>query len=371
MKKSTALAFVILFVKVAIAQNSAVTNAMFHYSAGELLKAKEEIDKAAVHEKTSKSAKMWYNKGVIYMDLASSPKPEFNNAVPDGLKVAREAFQKVKEFDKPEGEYVKLSKDKMYPLWVHVINKGFALKDSSTSAAYEYYEIAQQLLPDSAAGYEYAIDLALRKENTEKLKVYYPKLLSLKKHPDTYYNYSWVLQNKDKNFEKALEVVQQGRKEFPSNVKLMEDEISIYTQLKRVDEAQSKIEQALQADPKNSLLHFQLGTIYSKKGEDAKSLEHYNKALEINPESFETNFNLGAVYYNKGANLLTLTNKMSLTEYQKTGQKKEEEALAYIKQSLPFLEKAHALNRKDQDVRKILKDIYVRLKMEDKLNGIK
>jgi tetratricopeptide (TPR) repeat protein len=370
MKKSVALAVLLLFVKLAIGQGLAVTNAVIFYENNDLAKAKEQIDKAVLHEKTSTSAKAWYYRGMIYMDLASSDKQENKDLAKDGFKVAADAFEKVKQYDKPNGQYAKLLKDRSYPLWANSINKGFTIKDENPKEAYEYYDIAQKLYPDSIAAYEYAIDLAYKTQNYEKLKEYYAKIIEVNKNPTWYSNWAWVLSNIDKNDEKALEVIQKGRKEFPTNGKLMEDEINSFIALKRIDEAQAKMEQAIQTDTKNPLLYFNLGTIYAKKGNDVKSLELYNQALALDPNSFESNFNIGAHYYNKAAELITLTNKMSLTEYQKTGKKKEDEAFAYMRQALPYLEKSYQITPADADVKKILKDIYRRLKMTDKLESL-
>src|SRR4051812_9515687 len=95
------------------AQSLVVTNAILFHKEGKLDKAKELIDKAAIHEKTGLQGKTWYYKGLIYMDLIRSDKPEYSSLVPNGLKESYEAFQRVQEYDKPGSEYYKMSIDKI------------------------------------------------------------------------------------------------------------------------------------------------------------------------------------------------------------------------------------------------------------------
>ena len=57
----------------ATAQTSAVTNAILNQRQGLYDKAREDIDKAALNEKTSVKAKTWYTRGEIYEQMMDSP----------------------------------------------------------------------------------------------------------------------------------------------------------------------------------------------------------------------------------------------------------------------------------------------------------
>ena len=70
--RKTLLALCVLAAGMAQAQNDAVTNAFFFNKDGELDKAKEEIDRAAAHEKTKDKPKTWYFRGLIYENILNT-----------------------------------------------------------------------------------------------------------------------------------------------------------------------------------------------------------------------------------------------------------------------------------------------------------
>ena len=57
----------------ASAQTSAVTNAILNQRTGLLDKARVDIDKAIVNEKTSGKAKTWFTRGQVYEGMLESP----------------------------------------------------------------------------------------------------------------------------------------------------------------------------------------------------------------------------------------------------------------------------------------------------------
>lgn len=358
-------------VSLVLSQGIAVTNASLLHKDGDLLKAKDQIDKATVHEKTSLQAKTWYYRGVIYMDMVNSADSTIQKAAPDGVKQAVEAFDKVRQLDKPNGEYVKLAESRKINLWATALNKGInQSKKGQNTQALESYELAQRLRPENDTAYISAAGLAAQIKDYTSAKKYYAKLAEITNDPIYYSTLIWVLQNVDKDYTKALEVAEQGLKKYPNNTRLMDDQINLYIATNKIDEAKAKMEEAIVKNPKNALLYYNLGTIYDKKGDEAKAKEYYNKSLEIDAENFDANFNLGAWYYNKAAKLINEVNKMTLQVYQKEGKKKEDEYTAILKESLPFMEKAYKLKPQDESVKKILRDLYKRLKMTDKENSL-
>ena len=56
-----------------LAQTSAVTNAILNQRTGLLDKARIDIDKSIVNEKTSTKAKTWFTRGEIYSSMLESP----------------------------------------------------------------------------------------------------------------------------------------------------------------------------------------------------------------------------------------------------------------------------------------------------------
>ena len=83
------------------AQVATLTNAILYRNDGYLIKAKEEIDKACVNEKTISMSKTWFYKGIIYMELYKASSEEAKATDYMSLTEAANAFKKAVDLDKP------------------------------------------------------------------------------------------------------------------------------------------------------------------------------------------------------------------------------------------------------------------------------
>ena len=105
------------------------------------------------------------------------------------------------------------------------------------------------------------------------------------------------------------------------------------------------------------------------EGQKEEAEKYYTKATQANPKFFEAFYNIGAIYVNQAAELQKEANDLPLDkvdEYNKLIEKANEE-LTY---ALPYLEKAHEINKTDKVTINALKEAYVRLKMNDKLKEL-
>lgn len=346
------------------AQGVAILNAVTYREQGDLVQAKTFIDKAVVHEKTGTNPKAWYYRGLIYLDLANAAKPEGV----DGYKVAAESWKKVAELDKPNGEWIKEVEKQKHNLWVGLLNTGVTKgKEEKYQEAYQYYEMAHSMKTESDTAYHYAYDyakdLAFRSKNYTQLKKYYLIDAETTKKPEIFTNLSFIYQNENAP-EKALDIIQKGRAKFPNDSKLMNEEINLYISLKRIDEAQKKIEEAVKLDPNNVGLLFNLGTIYDKKGDDEKALEFYNKAIALEPNNYDANFNMGAYYFNKGVKANDVVNKMTMKDYTAKGKQKETERDNLLKKGLSYFDKCKTINSNDPNLKEPMSASYRILKIK-------
>jgi tetratricopeptide (TPR) repeat protein len=131
-------------------------------------------------------------------------------------------------------------------------------------------------------------------------------------------------------------------------------------------------------EPTNVSLYSVMGNVYdnlhqktAKEGGDlaeadgyfAKSLEYFNKAIELDPKNVEALYSIGALYYNKAA--LTSQKMNALNEdYSKEGLKKFNDLKAQVfkqfDESLPYFQRAEALNPNDTNTLIALKEIYAK-----------
>jgi tetratricopeptide (TPR) repeat protein len=130
----------------------------------------------------------------------------------------------------------------------------------------------------------------------------------------------------------------------------------------------------VEKDPNNYSIFFVLGTIYgdetSEEMFDMEQAEmYYLKALEINPDYYDAVYNLGALYINESNKLQVEANELPLDATEKYDEMTEE-ANSIIKKALPLLEKSNELQPGNEETLNVLKSIYVRFNMTDKLESL-
>ena len=375
MKKILTLALALGYGQVLMAQNDAVTSAFFYKKDGKLDKAKEEIDRASVNEKTMAKAKTWYFKAQIYRDIANSPLPAYKALDAKALAKSYEAYSKVLEIEKGDGEYSKSSKKEIEEIWGMALNEGVKnYQDKKYLEALESYDIAAQIKPGDTTAILYSSFAAEAVQDYGKVKTYYDKLFALNRRTvDMYRTLSSNARLNEKNDAKALEIVQEGRKYFPNDKNLALEELNLYFTLGKVGEAKGKLQEALKLDPNNPALLVSLGTILDQESNDTKkpaaeraelkkqAVGNYVKTLELDSRNFDANFNMGVYYFNQGAEVKKKVNAMTMNDYTKNGKKLEEEAKGYFQKALPYFVKANSETPADKATKQSLKKTYMSL----------
>ncbi|MEY4928212.1 MAG: hypothetical protein RI894_2650 [Bacteroidota bacterium] len=191
----------------------------------------------------------------------------------------------------------------------------------------------------------------------------------------TVYHYMVQAYNKLKQPEKGLEMINEGRKLFPSDQSLVYDAINYYIGINQLDKLDEILEAAITKDPKNKTLYYVKGKMYEglveKYGKEGKIEEatkattnaetYYSKALEIDANYFDPLYSLGALNYNKAAAITTEMNKLTMS---KADQKRYDELQIAMKalfdKALPFFERADAVNSNDVGTITALKEIYAK-----------
>lgn len=358
----------------AYAQPDAVTDAFLFNKDGELDKAKEAIDRAAVHEKTKDKPKTWYFRGMIYENLLTTQNPKFKGVFPDAAKNAYESYSKAISMSKKGDEYFDQSASRLENLWGAFLNDGvkkYEAKDFQGSMA--SYELAQTIKPQDTTAYVYALYSALQTDNLEKTEGYTRKLFTMgRKSIEMYISLSRQARKLEKK-EKALEIIQEGRKEYPSDKSMALEELDLYFQLGRGNEAKAKLEEAVKMDSTNASLYSILGNMYDQEAANEKlpakdrdmardkALKAYTRAIKLDPENLESNFNMGVYYFNRGAEMIKKINALDINTYQKKGKAMEAEAQNEFKKALPYFEACYKKNPSDEGVKKSLKNTYERL----------
>jgi tetratricopeptide (TPR) repeat protein len=170
----------------------------------------------------------------------------------------------------------------------------------------------------------------------------------------------------------ALGVLQKGRQLFPNYQALLTENLNILFRQNKNAEAEELLRLAIANDPNNHTLWLAAGSTYENLGRKEDAVNAYKKAIEISKEAWQAYYNLGAIYNNIGKDLQDKANNIK-------DPKKYDEAIKIadeqLKLALSYLEQAKDLtpigSSDRMDIMRALKQLYIRLSMNDKYDAIK
>ncbi len=377
MKRIALILTLILSFGAAFGQKNKVVSAWNYMKPdyNELDKAKEAIDQAAQHPKTQGLAKTWYYRGMVYHKLYQTKEEKFKNLDSNPLKQAYLSFVKAMELDVKK----RYEKDLLFKLSVtstEFFNKGsMEYEQKKFKESLESFETVIEIgkLPyinkvDTSAYYNAAI-AADQAGLYDKAIDYYKKSIELKYNGSVVYHYLASVYFAKGDTTNALASYNEGIEAYPDDcVFLYIKLINYYLEQNQLSKAAEYIRPAVEKDPEN----FSLWNVYGSAFEDSdieEAIKGYSKAIEINPEFSDAYYNLGTIYFNQGVELNDVANNLPLSETEKYNEtvKKSDDL---FRKALPYFEKANELEPGFGDLLVALKQIYYRLKMNDKLEAI-
>jgi tetratricopeptide (TPR) repeat protein len=382
-RSKTILAGLIVLSCTAFAQNKNVVSAINYLeyykkdmSCDNLTSAKSFIDQAAVHADTKESAKMWYNRGTIYQLIAQSKDPKCKANTPNPIMEAVTSFQNCIKYDTKK-MYEADVKQRLNNAALEMTNAGVGeFQNKNYANALTMFESAIAINKevfnriDTVSIYNAAL-ASERAGNAAKAKEMYKKLIDIQaggKDGGKYYSYLAKLYENDKDSVNYQNTVMAGRKAYPDDLNLILAETNLYlTKPGKEKEAITNLNAAIAKDPKNYNLQFALGATYEKMNDFDNAEKAYKAALAMKDDYFDALYNLGALYFNKGVRINEAANSIKDNAKYKAEVAKADQ---YFKLSLPYLEKAHEVNRKDKNTMLSLKQLYVMLEQTDKYNKI-
>ncbi|MDD2386660.1 MAG: tetratricopeptide repeat protein [Bacteroidales bacterium] len=409
MKKVSVLLVLACLSIVVFAQPNKVTSAWSYLKDGFLEDAKQAIDQAETHPKTSNWYKTYYFKGQIYQELGVSERPKYRALCDDCFEISYEAYMKalrlnfVKEehrnidFESEVGmmQFVKILQvndqrdfedfeafadilmNRFPALSNAFINQGVsAYQGDEYEKAYSNFEKAVQISTlafkvDTQLFY-FASLAALKAEKYEDAIQLNEVLMSLNfgETPDDkvglYLNQATAYKITGDTV-KMLKTLQTGIEKYPdNNYVLVIETFNYYVNTGENAKAFEYITMAIDKNPNDAQFYVIKGTLLEELGRKQEAKTEYEKALELKPENFDANYSLGAFYYNAAVDTLDWADKnIPITEFAKLDKFKII-SNEYFEQSLPYLEKAYAQQPKNVNVLGTLRVIYYRLqKMED------
>ena len=359
---ATAAAFAAGLPSLVSAQTSAVTNAILNQRTGLLDKARADIDKAIVNEKTSIKAKTWYTRGEIYQGMLESPIYSKQLQAGEGLQKAFESFNKTIELDTKTGEFGKQAVTKMDNLYGRAFNDAvtsYNAKDYDKAIA--SYKLASQIKPQDTTAVLYSAYASEAKQDFPAAKASYNQLLAMNYKSVTLYSRLFQMAKQENKQAEAAKILQQALLAYPTNKGFMLEDLNMSLAGGKGEDALGKINKSIAADPSNSNLYAVRGSMYDQQKKTELAVADYKKAVELDPKNFDAQFNLGVYNYNKAADFYTKASKMDLKTYQISGKKFEVEGKRFFEAAVPYFERALELQPNDRNTLTSLKKIYFRL----------
>lgn len=374
--------------QVTVAQNSKVTTAANAQYAGDLLKAKQAIDEAVLHEKTGNEANAWQMRGEIHNDIARDTTGQYAS-VADPLGTALVSLKTA--LGKPDVKNYRLKiAEQLFITYNLYFTKGAIAYSAGDyeqaflnfSKANEANMVQIEANPLSALDTGVIFNMALMAEKTNRTTeaiAAFQKLVDMKYSDPYLYSRLPTYYLEANQPDKALAVLDAGRKNFPSNNDIMVAELNYYLGQGKLDELVGKLENAIKLDPNNIELYFVMGSTHGEliKLDSAHASDHvaaaaaaYDKALTIDPKRYDINLNAGALFYNTA---IEINKQMNALPYEAQAQydKLKTDRNKLYNQALPYFERAHQIDPAKTDCMIALKEIYVRLGMDAKAEEMK
>lgn len=377
MKKFASLILILALAFAVNAQNRNRTAAFNYLRYGKLEKAKEAIDKATVHNKTKDEAKTWFYRGNVYLALQLTEEEEYQGLAEDPLSEAYEAYQKALKLDE-KNEFTEDIMDRVQVCAEQYYNSGVAAYnnqnyDKALKAFKMSANINRELGRTDTMAFFYAGQSAYFSDEYDDAVAMFDSLMKHGFQDISMYRVLADIQKKQGDTAQAVATIQKGREAFPEDYNLIIDEVNIYIATDEKEKAADLLELAMSKDSKDPLVFFNAGVIFSDLGKLDKAIKAYDKAIELKPDYFDPYYNMGALYVNQASEILLSADTLNPMDKKEAAMYDElkAEADSILKVSLPYIEKADELHPEDDPATlKTLRDIYVRLKMNDKVKAV-
>ena len=366
-----------------------------------LLKAKVAIDESynkqltTAFTKSKDLVKMYYYRGAIYLDLWMLSKYDqeifkiVNTTGYDKMnEIAFGSFSKCIELD-VKNQWKTDIKNKINLYRNLSINSGvdffqkskFNESFNSFKMAYQMFEVLN--LTDTLAIINSALSAEKMKNTNEAYKHY--KMcadVNYGNGAEMYQSMIRVLNSEEnKNEEKILNVIAEGKTRFPKDYILNIEEFNFWYAKGDNEKAQQALENAIESDPTNKILHFNVGVTYDNisnnyhkenKHEMAfnymnKAINGYKKAIELDNEYVDAYYNLGALYYNQSITAKSVAGEFSGEKYDSEMKKADD----MLRKAIPLLERVLSLSPTDKSTLSVLKSLYFNLDDMENYSRIK
>lgn len=191
------------------------------------------------------------------------------------------------------------------------------------------------------------------------------------KRGEIYKNIALIYVEQGKTDE-AKKAVSDARKTNPDDTSLILTEANLYLQAKDMETYKKLISEALAKNPNDVDLIFNLGVVSANAKNYSEAEKFYSKVIELDPKYINGYINMAAMKLEAETSIIDEMNKLGtsaddMKRYNVLKKKRED----LFRSTIPYLEKAVALDPKNVDVTKTLLNVYSALEMSAEYNALK
>ncbi|OFY17539.1 MAG: hypothetical protein A2W98_04600 [Bacteroidetes bacterium GWF2_33_38] len=352
-------------------ENEKLVSAFNYLKSKELDKAKLDIDVAIKDVNVQWSPKAWFIKAMVYHAIYESKVRDYYNLHENPLDEAYQAYIKTLEFDENKEYNVDIRKRLL------VVSNQYSNKGINEFNEYKYNEALNsfeksleiQKMPmimnlDTMGIYNAAMAAMNAKKNA-KAKEYFHKLAEINYGGGKVYMHLANIYIEERDNAKAIELLLKSIELNPNEYNLLINKlINVYLTDNQYEKAKEYLEQAITKNPNNPEFFQVLAGLYDSAKDFDIVEKNLLKSVELNPNYVEANYKLGVLYFNTAILQNQTVNELTDNNAYKAEKHKVEE---WFKKSIPYFEKVHELNPKEENSIKNLKFLYERYNIQDKL----
>jgi tetratricopeptide (TPR) repeat protein len=302
----------------------------------------------------------------------------------------------VQDYDKSIGvspKFVQQITDSKLYYWATCFRKGVKLFNQSVQSqkpdsakifvdlAIDMFKSTVVLEPDSISGYSNLAIVYVSAGRIDDAIIPLEKIIKIGKSPDAYaslgqiymdkgtiykdeYKKTKVAEDSLKSigyFDKAVQVLQEGKAKFPDNSGLLVKISNAYILAGKLDIAITAFKEGVIKEPKNQFYKYNYGVVLLNLKQYEEAVEQFKGAIAIDPEYSSAIYNLAVSYIKWGAAIREAADKKGETADESLIKDK-------FKAALPHLEKFLSLKPKEPSLWELLGQVYANLGMQDKAN---
>jgi tetratricopeptide (TPR) repeat protein len=363
-----------------------------------LLKAKKAIDESFLKQtttpfvKSKDEAKMYYYRGVIYLEFMLASIFEGDLSLEDEIyDIISSSLKKCKELD-VKNQWQNLIKTNIVRTSNSAINNGANFynikKYQKAISFFKISVLANSIIfkKDTTA----ILNIALTNQvinNHEEAYKYYKLFIQDLENPrvDIFYSILREIKLSDKLSDSVfIANINIAKNKFPTNFEIYNQEFSFWYDKGDNDKAQNALLNAVKADSMNKSIHYNIGILYFNQSEEYikesnfekafdymdQAVKSLQKALKLDSNYVDALYMVGATYYNKSQYYQSYAGEkfQNPTKYKLEMEKANNWKTNF---SIPYFEKVIKIDPKEKATLKNLKSIYFSIEDTENENRIK